>query len=107
MIAVERPSLRCSMPMIASWPASRAAIFRKGETGLPFTSGGNSVDLARKMALAKAIPACHVRVGLGMAAHRVYEERYTPGRSRVTAVASAPPSPQSHLIVGGFDFSSL
>jgi glycosyltransferase involved in cell wall biosynthesis len=68
----------CGLPVIASRLGAMAALIRDGETGLLFNPGDAS-DLAAKLAWAQAHPdAMH---GMGEAARKEYESKYTPQRN--------------------------
>ena len=65
----------CGLPVIASRLGAMAEIVRDRETGLLFEAG-NADDLARKMAWAEENPVA--MRGMGVAARREYEGKYTP-----------------------------
>jgi glycosyltransferase involved in cell wall biosynthesis len=68
----------CGLPVIASRLGAMAALIRDGETGLLFEQG-DAGDLALKLAWAQAHPD-EMR-GMGEAARREYESKYTPQRN--------------------------
>lgn len=68
----------CSLPVIASRLGAMAALIQDGETGLLFEPG-NAKNLAAKLAWAQAHP--DAMRGMGEAARREYESKYTPLRN--------------------------
>lgn len=68
----------CGLPVIASRLGAMAALIRDGETGLLFNPG-DARDLAAKLAWAKAHP--DAMRGMGEAARREYESKYTPKKN--------------------------
>lgn len=74
----------CGLPVIASRLGAMAALIQDGKTGLLFEPG-NAEDLAAKTAWAQAHPD-EMR-GMGEAARREYETKYTPQRNLDTLLA--------------------
>ena len=68
----------CGLPVIASRLGAMAALIRDGETGLLFEPG-DARDLAAKLAWAQTHP--DAMRGMGDAARREYESKYTPQRN--------------------------
>jgi glycosyltransferase involved in cell wall biosynthesis len=68
----------CGLPVIASRLGAMATLIRDGETGLLFEPG-DARDLAEKLAWAQAHPVA--MRGMGDAARREYESKYTPQRN--------------------------
>jgi glycosyltransferase involved in cell wall biosynthesis len=68
----------CGLPVIASRLGAMAALIRDGETGLLFNPG-DAGDLAAKLAWAQA--HSDAMRGMGEAARREYESKYTPLRN--------------------------
>ena len=68
----------CGLPVIASRLGAMAYLIRDGETGLLFNPG-DARDLAAKLAWAQAHP--DAMRGMGEAARREYESKYTPLRN--------------------------
>lgn len=68
----------CGLPVIASRLGAMAALIRDGETGLLFNPGDAS-DLAAKLAWAQAHP--DAMRGMGEAARKEYESKYTPQKN--------------------------